>query len=326
MVDKFVSIWAGLEWARCQANRFAPGGVGADNNGVESLNHIQKLFNDCINGAKPGAAESTDHLTKYLHAQSVDDTSFGVLINSEVHSAKFFTRVHLIVERPDSPFNKILQKRCKAFPSDPKDSRYRIIIPSLSTLDELRNGNSRTGATPLANWSPSNVKTALYVDPPDGGVAWVKQWNALWKIASAGDENSENSARSDINFDTLIAMQKWFYMFVALDDGRDIALLMRRLKANKYVLRKTLKEVQLLTAKGEGFEKCTCDDYLHYSWCHHSCGVAVSRGLISYPINLSPVVLQGFGTAGRVAGERLARGQSAAPAGQRRGAGALDVD
>ena len=66
-----------------------------------------------------------------------------------------------------------------------------------------------------------------------------------------------------------------------------------------YRLQNGVKGVKLDVTKGV-LKMCTCDDFMHYTWCYHVHADAVVRGIITaYPTNLQPAPTEGSRGPGR---------------------------
>ena len=288
----WAAAWMATGTHLCRTSLNPTGGLPNDNNGLESINGVQKRDAEFKRFA---VTTFTAQFPEWLSNQSSEDRSMAAAMtysNVSVDSwnTAFFEEVvqeyYALAE--NKGFFAVRFSRRNSAGLTVLDIPSRRIIKHLT--EELPFGERVKSNDPVA------LRMALeHVAPCKGGSrcsgcsdSWLAVYHDLWLCDG-------EIPPGKFDFDLLIDFATAFHTLTPMLDKVKVCALAHRLTASKMILDFTklyaqgvqplldnlvVANLDVAVMKVSGFCTCTCTPFLHTNWCVHICLDAMVKGLI----------------------------------------------
>lgn len=288
----FGSSWIVAHASLCRASLNATGGLPNDNNGLESINAVQKID---VNFGRKGVHAFTAQFPQWLSDRSAEDLSMAASMD--------YSNVSVDTWNTDFFKEAVAQYQAFAEKKGFFSVRFLRMVDGLQVMDipSRRIVTLLTEEYPpsqrIKKDDPLALKLALaHVHPcratscSECSDSWHSQYVALSQPGS--DMPSDISG---LDFDLYIDLATCFHTLTPMLCKQRTLTLARRLTKSKMVLdfaklgqvqgspdadgwpELTLDETSM---KQTGFVLCNCGPFLHTNWCIHVCVDGMVKGLI----------------------------------------------
>ena len=261
-------------------------GLDATNQGCESTNRWNKQQTGRVRHL---LTTSIGVEAEWLKSKSQEDLEMNACMNPKVNSQAFWLRVQDRVSRTvdgmDLPLFRLTIAQGYGVVLVPSSLTIKQTINSMG--DGAKRLGQRLGETP--SWDTAVMVQSWKRKPQDRHEkSWVEGYNLLrCNFDKFLQWLRETGHQPEVLFDAVMEWNSTFYQMEPITHEEYVRQLKRRLEHSGVPLC-AISDVKDTVH----FMSCTCNRYLHYSWCSHSAGWAVHHKLIEIPSNFNNKVLQ----------------------------------
>jgi hypothetical protein len=232
---------------------------------------------------RAACAKYLGHTIEYMEAMSVGDIQYPLKTQQSgagqakkgksVWNTKFFADVNAMLNEPIDRFKMNLSR------IDPHgDGKRCMLVPTRKTVEAMITvlKEQAEGEGIEADITPQTVKQALNAQGEGGEASWVA---IFWKLYTGHEATLDEYVER--GFSDLMQWLNAFHVLKPMTDEKAVESQLDFLVLGDAVVEDREEAAAYLYS-------CTCESYLHYAFCRHTCYILIESATVGYPATMSP--------------------------------------